>query len=171
MDRNKLLLLKTKKEKYYIRKNSWKYITCKFFCNVDENNQITSYGLWGKNGIYIISKKCNNLKLLKIIGKNKIQKLKDKDRYLLYCIRDSILLSEPVVLDKKVHGLRYADQGETELINNRIVYDLIIRNKVTFKDILYNNENYNKIYGFCMEHDLQNALFYLIENNKLYSKR
>ena len=165
----RILLLKTEKN-YYTRKNS-KYLTAKFFCTVNKNNQVNQYALWGKNGIYIISNECKNENIVNLISEKKLNQLKKDDRYILYCINKGVYLSESVLLDKKVHGLRYATPDESTSIINQIVYDMIIKNKITFKDIVYYNPNYTKVYTYCMEHGLEEGLYNNIQQGNLYKKK
>ncbi len=158
-----ILLLKLKKGRFYVRKNALNYITTDLFAIVSPYDEVVAYAFWGKgNGIYIAKKDVSNKRLIRLIKKENINKMTDKDRYCIYWIKNKIKLNNKVSLSKKVNGLRYATQNECENIIDSIVLDLIKQENLCFKDILYNTPKYAKLYSYCMENDFEGSLFKLI---------
>lgn len=157
-----ILLLKLKKGRFYIRKNS-KFLTTNFFAIVSPYDEVVAYASWSpKNGIYIVRKDTSNKRLIRLIKQSNIDKMQDSDRYYVYCIKDKVRLNNTVPLVKKVNGLRYATSEECEGIIDSIVFDLIKKEELSFKDILYNTPKYSNIYSYCMENDFEGSLFKLI---------
>ncbi len=169
---NKVLLLKKKGDEPYIRKNGFNYTVASIYCCVNKDNQVTDVGFLkedGENGYLSFDKEdINQSSLKKFVSKSSLKNSKSEDRFIVFITNDLIHLDDPLFLEKKVRGCRFAENSEIEKIKRRIVIQYVYKNKITHQDMFYQTESYNELYRLCMEYDLISTLFDLESEGFLY---
>lgn len=163
--RNNYLLLRLKKDKYVVKKNVWSQIyDIKLFIIIDRYNRVIGYTEYNKeNYIQIVSNEYYPKDLKGILSKRKVKQLKYKDRYMIFRINNYKRLDEPLLLKRKVAGSRRPSNHEISIIKKQIIYDIIRKQKLTIDDILENTSKYQRIYKYCVDHELDNRLSKIIQ--------
>lgn len=164
-----LLLIKLRDERYFVRLNAYRYLDTSLFVIIDDYNRMVGYCFWSKrNTVYLTRKTTDKIKLKEIIGEDNLRKMKDSDRYLVFCFKDWIRLNKPLPLKKKVENMRRVIHGEEHRIKKAIIMDTIMKNKITENDKICNNENYKELVIFSEKHHFKRALEEVIKENSFY---
>lgn len=163
--RNNYLLLRLKKNKYVVKKNVWSQIyDIKLFIIIDRYNRVIGYAEYNEdNYIQIVGNEYYPNDLKGIISKKKVKQLNYQDRYMIFRVNNYKCLDEPLQLKRKVAGSRRPSNHEISIIKEHIIHDIIRKQNLTIDDILENTPKYQKIYKYCVDHELDYRLSKIIQ--------
>lgn len=158
---DKILLIKYNNlnQEYYARKFNSNYLEYKFLGLVNKNNKLMYICTSPRAMIKNFEDVTDELKektqyTIKAFDK----RFKDETIYFHYFL-PSFKTSEPILLDKKVRGLRYANNDEKQLITDEIVMFWCDYKPITLKERLHHSQRYQEIYKKCMEYECIDGLF------------
>lgn len=152
----------------YIRKGAT-YSNFKALATVSKDNKVENIGA----NIYSGFIKLKNFGSIEknILGEKKYNKGNPEDFYYIYYINQPLPLSNPLLLEKPVRGIRYATDEETYNIKKEIIKALARYHNISYEDVFWNWGEYSHLYSESMQLDFQDALFDLEKTGELYDWR
>lgn len=161
-----ILLIKYKKQnqEYYARKLGNVHYHYKFLGLTNKQNQLTHI-CTAPRMLLLSPLKCDEKLKQKTQYTVKAfdKKFKEEEKVFFHYFLPSFQIREPVNLDKKVRGLRFATDEERKIVSDEIVKFWCDYNPITLKERLYHSERYGELWSKCMENEVMDSFFNYME--------
>lgn len=175
----RVLLVRVERGSFCVRKNFWSLFEgVDVFVVVDGGNRVRGVCHWGGdgvghdgNGVFLVDG--GNYGSLRLFGEcipmGRVAKLGCGDKLFLFWLRRKWLLDSPVKLEKSVRGVRWASCEECELIFTRFIGEYCIRERISFRSVLFGSSVYRGLYEYCFRFGLEGFLFSVVREGGLFN--